>query len=429
MPKINIKVDINIIAPVYRPYLDCDVFTQIYFGGSSSGKSYFLAQRCVMDILKGGRNYLIVRKAQTAVKKSVFNEITKAINTFKVSKLFDINKSDMTITCHNGYQIIFSGLDDVEKIKGVTPQKGIITDVWVEEATDCDYEDIKQLKKRLRGRSKAAKRLTMSFNPIYQQHWIFLEFFAPLGWTEADKEYHDEHLSILKTTYLDNPYLTKETVYDLEHESDPYWYNVYSLGNFGVLGHVVYNNWTKADLSNRGFESYSNGLDFGFGVNKEHPAALVQCHYEPSENTIYVTKAEYRFNMTNDLLAVECDNFFGGGSVIIADCARPDNIADLRRRGLNIIPCKKGPDSVLNGIQWIQKCRLVVDERCTDLIAELSTYHWKEDKNGVSLPEPVKRQDDLLDALRYSLMFEMNKPDAAVDPFATNISWPSCGAM
>ncbi len=426
MPKINVKVDINIIAPVYRPYLNDDTFVQIFFGGSSSGKSYFLAQRCVMDILKGGRNYLIVRKAQTAVKKSVFNEITKAINTFKVSKLFDINKSDMTITCHNGYQIIFSGLDDVEKIKGVTPQKGIITDIWCEEATDMDYEDVKQLKKRLRGRSKATKRLTMSFNPIYQQHWLFLEYFAPIGWTEQDTEYHDEYLSILKTTYKDNPYLTPETIYDLEHESDPYWYNVYTLGRFGVLGHVIYNNWVKADLSERSFESYSNGLDFGFGVNKEHPAALVQCHYEPAENTIYVTKAEYRFNLTNDLLAVEAENFFGGG-IIIADCARPDNIADLRRRGLNVIPCKKGPDSVLNGIQWIQKCRLVVDERCTDLIAELSTYHWKEDKNGVSLPEPVKRQDDLLDALRYSLMYEMFKPEPIAP--VRHVQWPQYGAL
>ena len=426
MPKINVKVDINIIAPVYRPYLNDDTFVQIFFGGSSSGKSYFLAQRCVMDILRGGRNYLIVRKAQTAVKKSVFNEITKAINTFKVSKLFDINKSDMTITCHNGYQIIFSGLDDVEKIKGVTPAKGIITDIWCEEATDMDYEDVKQLKKRLRGRSKATKRLTMSFNPIYQQHWLFLEYFAPIGWTEQDTEYHDEHLSILKTTYKDNPYLTPETIYDLEHESDPYWYNVYSLGNFGILGHVIYNNWVKADLSDRSFESYSNGLDFGFGVNKEHPAALVQCHYEPAENTIYVTKAEYRFNMTNDLLAVECENFFGPG-IIIADCARPDNIADLRRRGLNVIPCKKGPDSVLNGIQWIQKCRLVVDEHCTDLIAELSTYHWKEDKTGVSLPEPVKRQDDLLDALRYSLMYEMFKPEPIAP--ARHVQWPKYGSL
>ena len=427
MPKINVKVDPRIIAPVYRPYLDCQAFTQIYFGGSSSGKSYFLAQRCIMDILKGGRNYLIVRKAQTAVKKSVFNEICKAINTFKVSKLFDINKSDMTITCHNGYQIMFSGLDDVEKIQGVRLQKGIITDVWIEEATDCDYEDVKQLKKRLRGRSRATKRLTMSFNPIFQQHWIFLEYFAPLGWTEQDTEYHDEHLFILKTTYKDNPYLTEETIYDLEHESDPYWYNVYSLGNFGVLGHVIYNNWVKADLSDRSFESYSNGLDFGFGVNKEHPAALVQCHYSPAENTIYVTKAEYRFNMTNDLLAAECENFFGSSALVIADCARPDNIADLRRRGINIVACKKGPDSVLNGIQWIQKCRLVVDERCTDLIAELSTYHWKEDKNGVSLPEPVKRQDDLLDALRYSLMYEMFVPEPV--SLKRPIHMPAWGAM
>jgi len=85
---------------------------QLFFGGSSSGKSYFLAQRCIIDILKGGRNYLICRNNATAIRKSVFNEIKKAITFFKANDLFTINKTEMIITCVNGYQIMFVGLDD-----------------------------------------------------------------------------------------------------------------------------------------------------------------------------------------------------------------------------------------------------------------------------------------------------------------------------
>ena len=171
--RIDVRVSKRCFNPVYLPYLEDETYTQIFYGGSSSGKSYFLAQRVVWDMLKGGHNYLIVRKVARTVRKSVYNEITKAISFFKASKLFVENKSEMVITGPNGYQVMFAGLDDVEKVKSITPAKGVITDIWVEEATEADYGDIKQLRKRLRGRSSVEKRIILSFNPVYQTHWIY----------------------------------------------------------------------------------------------------------------------------------------------------------------------------------------------------------------------------------------------------------------
>ena len=81
----------------------------------------------------------------------------------------------------SGAQIVFAGLDDVEKIKSITPAKGVFTDIWMEEATECDYGDYKQLDKRLRGRSGFKKRFILSFNPVYLTHWIYVEFFLHLG--------------------------------------------------------------------------------------------------------------------------------------------------------------------------------------------------------------------------------------------------------
>lgn len=132
--KINVKVSSKCFNPVYLPYLEDTTYLQIFYGGSSSGKSYFLAQRCIWDMLHGGHNYLIVRKVARTVRKSVYNEITKAIHFFKAGKLFSENKSEMVITGPNGFQIMFAGLDDVEKVKSITPAKGVITDIWIEEA-------------------------------------------------------------------------------------------------------------------------------------------------------------------------------------------------------------------------------------------------------------------------------------------------------
>ena len=222
----------------YLPYLKDDTEIQIFFGGSSGGKSVFLAQRCVTDLLEGGRNYLVIRNTANTLRASVFNEIKRAIAIFKSEKLFKINKTEMTITCVNGYQIYFRGLDDAEKLKSIIPEKGVITDIWVEEATETKRDDIKHLMKRLRGLSSGIKkRITLSFNPIMRSHWIFKEYFG--GWIEGKIIYHDENLLILKTTHKDKRFLEQADRDKLENEKDDYYNQVYTLRNWGIICDLI----------------------------------------------------------------------------------------------------------------------------------------------------------------------------------------------
>jgi len=131
-----------VINDIYEPHLDNFSRTQIYYGGSSSGKSWFLAQRTVIDVLAGGRNYLVCRQVARTMRGSVFQQVERVIREADLSAAFQINKSDMTMTCKNGYQIIFAGLDDVEKIKSIVPAVGVLTDVWIEEATETERGDV-----------------------------------------------------------------------------------------------------------------------------------------------------------------------------------------------------------------------------------------------------------------------------------------------
>lgn len=217
------------INKAYRHYLNDDTRFQIYFGGSSSGKSRFLAQRCVLDLIQGGRNYLIARKVGGTIRRSVFNEIEKTINDWKLKDHFTVNKSDLVITCENGYQALFAGMDDIEKLKSITPSKDVLTDIWVEESTEADETDIKQLRKRLRGLSRHKKRIVLSFNPIQQSHWIYEKYFEG-QWVEGKNLYRSDGVMILKTTYKDNQFLSEDDIAELENETDKYWYDVYTLG-------------------------------------------------------------------------------------------------------------------------------------------------------------------------------------------------------
>lgn len=384
----------------YIPFLRDTTRTQIFYGGSSSGKSYFLGQRTVIDVMEG-HNYLITRNVARTIRSSVFNQIVKTINAMGLKKQFSITQDSMTITCNkNNKQILFAGLDDVEKLKSVTPIDGVITDIWIEEATETAYEAYKQLTKRLRGKTdnNVPKRMILSFNPVLQTHWIYREFFGK--WDDTKRMYRDKKLLILKTTYKDNKFLTNDDIEALESETDNYFYNVYTLGNWGVLGNLVFKNWRTEDLSSKiaAFDKIYNGLDFGFSAD---PNAMVRLHIDQARKKMYIFDELYKCGMQDDELAEELKSRIGT-QYVTCDCAEPKSIADLNRRGVRAIPARKGPDSINYGIRFLQGYEIIIDIRCQNFKNEIQAYHWAEDKYGNALRKPVDKDNHLMDALRYA---------------------------
>lgn len=373
---------------------------QIFFGGASSGKSYFIAQRLVTDTLSG-RNTLVLRNVARTLRGSCWNEVTKAIATMRLVQWFNISKSEMLITAtNNGAQILFSGLDDSEKIKSITPANGVLTDIWIEEATETSYDDYKQLEKRLRGQSRHSKRITLSFNPVYKEHWIYGQFFT--NWQDGATEYADAGLSILKTTYKDNRFLTDDDIHALENETDPYYKAVYTEGEWGVLGDVIFRNWHTEDLSAFNTDKPLFGLDFGFSSD---PAAGVKVHYDRAGKKIYIIDELWEKGLTNSQLA-ELLKPWCGTHYITCDSSEPKSIKELQNLGIRAIGAKKGPDSVIHGIQWLQGHEIIVDVRCQHMKNELQLYQWRKDKDGQSMRVPEDRNNHLIDALRYCLEHE-----------------------
>ena len=392
----------GIINPVYVPYLDATDRVQIFFGGSSSGKSNFVASRLALD-LPIGRNYIVCRNVGRTLRQSSFQEVIKAIRKFNLSGLYSVNKTDLTITCRNGYQAIFRGLDDVEKIKSTTPVRGVLTDVWVEEATETQRSDIKQLFKRLRGKTDKPKRITFSFNPIMKNSWIHEDYFAG-RFNDSDREYIGPGLRILKTTYKDNEFLSPDDIKELEDETDPYFHSVYTLGNWGVLGDLIFKNWEVADLSKMvpTFDRIRNGLDFGFSAD---PAAYVRCHYDIKRKTIYIFLEAGGKGYTNADLKTLLKPIVGK-EYVACDSAEPKSIEELTRLGINAMAVSKGKDSILHGIQWLQQHKIIVDRSCQNVINEFSQYQWQKDKRGDVLPRPIDKFNHYMDALRYAFEAE-----------------------
>ena len=385
------------------PYLNKTQFMQIFYGGSSSGKSFFICQKIVLDNL-AGVNWLVCRNVGRTIRKSVYNEICKAISRMGLKEYFKVNASDMVITNKlNGKQILFTGLDDPEKVKSITPADGVLERVFVEEATEVKRQAILQLKKRLRGRSPKSKCIILAFNPILKTHFIYKDFFG--GWQDNKTVYEDRDLLIVKTTYKDNIFLTEDDRRLLEDETDPYFYNVYTLGNWGVLGHVIFKNWSVEDLTDKisTFDRVHQGCDFGFS---DDPNALIKVHLDKAHKKIYVYDEWYQAGMNDDELLRVCRNFCGN-QYLICDSAEPKTIDFLAANNIKAVGAVKGADSINRGIRWLQSYEIIIDVHCQNFKNEIEQYHWKEDKYGNAMAIPVDENNHLIDALRYALNDEI----------------------
>ena len=228
---VNIKISKKVFNPVYVPFLENEDRYLVFYGGGSSGKSYFIAERYVYKLLKPTKcNLLVVRQTADTNRRSTFPLLKQVINNWNLADHFKVNESDMRMKCTlTGNEVAFAGLDDVEKIKSITFENGELTDIWVEEATETQEADINQLKVRLRG-GKSKKQMVLSFNPINIQHWIKKHFID------------SELATVCFSTYKDNKFLTDDDRKALEDlkQIDEYTYDVYCLGKWGIVGKTVF---------------------------------------------------------------------------------------------------------------------------------------------------------------------------------------------
>lgn len=396
MSTINIDFHEDVICPAYRPYLDDYKRYNVFYGGASSGKSVFaVAQRPIFRcISEPGRNYVILRKVDKTVKFSTFQEVKKQINEWGLKSVVKENKTDQLLTFDNGNHMLFKGMDDPEKIKSITFDNGPVTDIIMEEATEFTYEDFKQCRLRLRGAWHRPKQITLVFNPISALHWAKKEFF--------DIPKDPKKASVLKTTYLDNPYLDREDIEDIEEfKKDPTFWRVYGLGEWGVLGNLVFHNYVIEDFDYKAPELQNNGYGMDFGFN--HASTLIPVGFHDGD--IYIWNEEYVEKHTNPEFIKVVDNcgWFPKRERITADCAEPDRITEWRKAGYNIQGAKKGDGSLKRGIDFLRSRKIHIHKYLAPNTArEFQLFKYRENKDGTPMDKFVELFDDCIAGARYA---------------------------
>lgn len=399
--KLNISPSKVFNRHIYDHLFDYDTFTEVHYGGASSGKSHGVFQKIVIKALKDWkkpRKILVLRKVGATVRDSVFADVQATLSYFGILNMCKINMSAFRIELPNGAEFIFKGMDNSEKIKSI---KGI-SDVVMEEASEFTLDDYTQLTLRLRDKAHKQKQIYLMFNPVSKANWVYNAFFVK----------KPKNTVVYQTTYKDNRFLdavTRENIEELANRNEAY-YKIYALGEFATLDKLVFPKYTKALLNKdnlRHLTSYF-ALDYGF-VND--PSAFMHVKIDDDRKILYVVEEYVKKGLTNDKIAESITALGYAKEQIRADSAEKKSNQELRNLGISrVIDVKKGAGSVMQGIQYLLQYEWIVDERCVKTIEELENYTWKKDKaTNEYINEPVDSYNHCLDAIRYAIQDKITK--------------------
>ena len=397
MPTINLNISKQIFCPIYLPYLyDYSKRYNVYYGGRASGKTKFIMQKLLIKGLRERRTILLMRKQTTQLRDSVWKEMLQTISDFHLLDYFSINKTEFRITCNiNGSEFKCLGLDEPEKIKGFAD----ISDVFMDEVTGFNKEDVELIDGTLRSpKFKLPLQMYFAFNPISKANFVYTYFGFDTGIVP-------QNTFILKSTYLDNPFLGANVAerYEALKQRDYQRWQIEALGDFVSLDRLVFQNVKVEEFNHADIKGQLIcGLDYGF-VNDI--SAFVASLLDEENKKLYVFKIWGDTNKTNQELANIIKAMGFGKSVIIADCAEQKSIEEMRREGIiKIKPSVKGADSIIHGIQKLQQYEIIVHPDCEGIITEFQNYAWQKDKqSGEYINKPIDAFNHYIDALRYSL--------------------------
>ena len=446
----------------------------IMYGGSSSGKTYSMAQAILILTLWEGTNHLVMRKVGASIKDTVYQDFKTAAEQLGISKLFKFSDGVKTITCiQNKARIVFKGLDDAEKIKGLSSFKRVVLDEW----SEFEEADYKQIRLRLRGME--GQQLIYTFNPIKETHWIKKNVFDKQKWHDVPMAVklgsqtipeeltrvksikmneprvimhkrtgemieHSPDTIVIQTTYLNNfwvvgspdgtyGYYDEQCIatFDYDRENDPDYYNVYALGEWGVIRtgseffgsfnrgkhtaeckynpdlalHVSVDNNVLPYIS---YTFWQIEYDFGRGIEPAPGGIKIRQIDEIAAESPHNTARKSALLVAAKCRELGVDRIYLHGDASTRHANTIDDqkrsfldlvISTLQAEGIEVIDCvgKQNPSVPMTGEfinaifdEIIPDIRIIIGEHCTISIEDYMSV--QKDENGAILKTKVKNK-------------------------------------
>jgi len=368
-------------------------------GGQGASKTISILELIIQSLLSSEKEATVLSSELSKMKRTVIRDYKKICKDWGViTNENDFNKSESKHEYPNDSYLDFLGADVVDVGKGF--RRDIL---YINEADKMDIETAVQFISR-------AGLTIIDYNPdqlFWGDDYINEHNFITL--TFEDNEYlsESEKKSILE--YRDKGFydINATKLFDESNVKNKYWANkwkVYGLGHVGNLQGVVFENWDVCDDIPKDAELICYALDFGFTNDQ---TGLISVYMQNGE--LYCDELLYATRLTNPMIAKKFEELgIDEWEEIIADSAEPKSIQELRDEGFNVLPAKKGNDSVNASIDILQRYKINITKRSANFQKEMKTYRWKVDQTGKSLNVPTDVAH-LIDPLRYAALNKIGK--------------------
>ena len=397
--------------PLWKATQAQEILHVVAPGGRAGGKSANVAHIIAQILMRYPVNVVGIRKVDNTLETSIFEQMKWAIQEQGVAHLFKVNKSPMKITyIPRGNYMIFRGAQDPARIKSLKSANFPFTIAWIEETGEFKTEEEITMitNSLLRGELEKDQfyKFFYTYNPPKRKSsWVNKKYEASL---------QPRNTVVVKSTYLDNPYISKEFIEEAEtaKEKNELRYRWEYMGEAIGSGVVPFDNLQVAPgiITDEMYKSFDNlrlGVDYGYSSD---PAAFVVWHYDKKKRTIYAMDEIYRVKMSNRELATKIKDKGHGNRRIMAE-NEPKSNDELRfEHGIShIYAAKKGPDSVEYGEKWLDDLDAIVIDplRTPNIAKEFENIDYMTDKDGNVVPRLVDKDNHTIDATRYAFSEDM----------------------
>ena len=379
MNKVSLK---SIIGPAFydvHKHVKNNDFTHYWLkGGRGSLKSSFIGTEIPLGIMRDAKkglmtNAVVIRRVKDTLRGSVFEQIKWAIYMMKAQEDWDIPESKLQMTYKpTGQVIIFKGADNPKKLKLTNINQSL-----------------------LRGGPEYC--VFYSFNPPESQR----------NWCNKQVLIKRDDTFVSHTTYLQAPpeWLGEQFLIEAEHMKNikPEKYAHDYLGEVTGTGGEVFTNLDIREISDDEiaiFDRLKNGLDFGYAGD---PLAYLKMNYDKTRRRLFIFGEVYGTRLSNQKAVKQIKAINPLNKLVTADSAEPRTINEFKLLGLNITGAKKGPDSVENGIKWLQDLETIIIDpvRCPNAAREFNDYEIEKDKEGNLKGDFPDKNNHTIDAARY----------------------------
>ena len=386
--------------------------TVIMEGSTRSSKTISILQFLILKALNTPDTVVrVFRHDSTTLDKTIIPDFLWLMGheQFGIWDIGHYNKTEKNYYFPNGSLFSFAGTSDPQKLHGLKQNYAFFNEAM--ELLEDAYTQVSY---------RTTEMIILDFNPSFSHHFIFSKLMTQVG----------EGVAYKHSTYKDNPFLTDKQIRAIEcyeptpenmqkGTADNYKWSVYGLGQRGHFQGAIFAQCWKV-IENDEFPDPLNCERFGFGLDfgySNDPTALTRCALHQGDlyihEEIYSTDLLVTANVSRpEIESIESrmtDLSISKEKRIYADCASPQAIADLKYSGYNIVPCVKGKDSILAGLDLMKQRRIYVTRSSANIMLELEHYCWKKNIQGEWLRVPKDDFNHAIDSVRYFAMSELKK--------------------